>query len=496
MRNCHSSLVTGHWSAGRRGRGRRRGFTLIELLVVILIILIVSAVALPVVLPALSHRQVSEAARLLQGALVGARDSALKNGTPSGIRLMPDAAFPLAFLANGQIDPTQPLAASRIIPIESAPEYSEGMLTIENTQISFNVTYPAINGGGNYPIGTGNYIGGAQVLMVKEQIIGTANGTTGLNNPTSWFWNIRVGDKLQINGAGLWYTVVGPMFVTPQNGNAELFVNNGAAGSGSGFQDFQGGVTVQPEFLFLVNGLDDNSNGWIDEGFDGIDNNANGTIDEIAEWENETWPATMVNPSPLANVPYTIQRRPTPVANAREISLPTNVVIDLTMLLGSLPIAPEGNNQTATWQFAERSQFPNGVIDPYTGNVDILLNPNGTVVPTTIYSAPSSFGMSAAFFHFWLAERSDIVAPSASATAAPYLPVGNINQHLISTTSPYTGPTLQGEYRIVSLFTRTGQVTGNDNVQFDNPANPMNQSKYNPGYPFLAIEQGTTGGGR
>ena len=28
--------------------------------------------------------------------------------------------------------------------------------------------------------------------------------------------------------------------------------------------------------------------------------------------------------------PYTIQRRPAPAANSREISLPTNVVIDLT----------------------------------------------------------------------------------------------------------------------------------------------------------------------
>ena len=31
------------------------------------------------------------------------------------------------------------------------------------------------------------------------------------NSPTSWFWNIRVGDKIQINNAGPWYTVVGPM---------------------------------------------------------------------------------------------------------------------------------------------------------------------------------------------------------------------------------------------------------------------------------------------
>ena len=45
----------------------RRGFTLIELLVVIVIILIISLLALPVIIPALSHRQVSEAARLVQG---------------------------------------------------------------------------------------------------------------------------------------------------------------------------------------------------------------------------------------------------------------------------------------------------------------------------------------------------------------------------------------------------------------------------------------------
>ena len=38
---------------------------------VITIILIVSAVALPTVLPALSHRQVSEAARNLQAVLAG-----------------------------------------------------------------------------------------------------------------------------------------------------------------------------------------------------------------------------------------------------------------------------------------------------------------------------------------------------------------------------------------------------------------------------------------
>ena len=126
------------------------------------------------------------------------------------------------------------------------------------------------------------------------------------------------------------------------------------------------------------------------------------------------------------------------------------------------------------------------MINPFTGYVDILVYPNGTVVPTTIYSTPSSFGMSGAFVHLWLAERSDVVAPNPVATAPPYLPVGGLQQQL----GAYAGPSLQGEYRVVTLFTRTGQVTTNDNVPFDNPANPANGSTYNPGYPFLPVIQG------
>ena len=142
---------------------RRRGFTLIELLVVITIILIVSAVALPTVLPALSHRQVSEGARILQAALVGARDSAIKNNAPSGIRLLPDQVFsgigpkflPDGITPNpfaGILDPNQPLASNRMIPIAPAPDYSEGVLSILTPGILFGaftdttqLTYPVLN---------------------------------------------------------------------------------------------------------------------------------------------------------------------------------------------------------------------------------------------------------------------------------------------------------------------------------------------------------------
>ncbi len=106
-------------------------------------------------------------------------------------------------------------------------------------------------------------------------------GSLQPNPPTSWFWNIRIGDRIQINNAGPWYTVVGPMAVGPLNGNSELFVNVGPPGVR--VPDSSGttaGNLYHPDFLFLVNGQDDNNNGWVDEGWDGVDNNGNGLMDE------------------------------------------------------------------------------------------------------------------------------------------------------------------------------------------------------------------------
>ena len=80
----------------------RRGFTLIELMVVMLIILVISAIALPTIVASYSHRQVSEAGRIVQGAFVGARDNAIRNNRPSGIRLLPDPVFMTASVVVGQ----------------------------------------------------------------------------------------------------------------------------------------------------------------------------------------------------------------------------------------------------------------------------------------------------------------------------------------------------------------------------------------------------------
>ena len=140
-----------------------QGFTLIELLVVITIILILSVLVLPTVGSVLSHRQVSESARLLQAVLAGARDSAIRNNAPSGIRLLPDPVFSSINPSTGQLDSGAILAANRVIPIEPAPAYMEGLVTIGAVPQSLSLPYPG-DGGGNYPIN----VPGGTVLFLEE----------------------------------------------------------------------------------------------------------------------------------------------------------------------------------------------------------------------------------------------------------------------------------------------------------------------------------------
>jgi prepilin-type N-terminal cleavage/methylation domain-containing protein len=511
--------TTEHGLCTRRQRG---GFTLIELLVVIFIILLVSAVALPTVLPAINHRQVSEAGRILQGALAGARDKAIHDNQPCGIRLLPDPAFPITWTnTTNTVNPYQILAYDRVVPIESAPEYSEGYCTpvpaAAGGYFAQGLPYPIIQ----HQVSITWNLNAATVastppeLLLVESPVSTSSTTPGAPNaPTSWFWNIRVGDKIQINGAGAWYTVVGPMVIPPYGANiggtfyanTDMFVNAGPPTTIGNQNVPQITTTVttaagtatstQPvEYLFLVNGQDDNNNGWVDEGFDGVDNNGNAQIDEYAEWETEAWQGALANGG-VANVTYTIQRRPAVAPNAREIALPTQMVIDATSLL--LPQQ-------------ERSRVPLDIQTQYSGMIDIIVNPDGTVLPAVGYSSPSSFRMSSAFYHLWLAERQDLNAtqPGASATTTNYVAAS------WSGTSPYTlpiaqpggsytsnwgGPYLRGESAVLSLNARTGQISVNANPPFFyDPVlgytnSPGTNAVYNATYPFIQAEQGVYGG--
>ncbi len=461
----------------RRPQAGWRGFTLIELLVVMLIILLVSAVVLPTVIPAISHRQVSEAARILQGALAGARDTAINNNAPTGIRLLPDPALtgqPITVNGVPTLDPTKILASNRYIPIQLAPDYSEGYVYPQNLALPlFSATFPYYYGNlaGNYPSTTSHML-----YLVQAY----TNASNMLNPPTSWYWNIRIGDKIQINNTGISYTIVGPMTVL----NPELFVNVGNPGMTPPLTDANGNPV---EFLFLVNGIDDNKDGYVDNGWDGVDNDGINGVDDLNEWiEIETWQGSLQStPNPAGGYPYTITRRPVVSPGSRETPLPSNVVVDLTTW-----------NPGALGNYvSERSRLP---VDPTTGYVDILLNPNGTVVPTAVYSSPSSFGMNAAFYHFWLAERGDLFDPLVQPNVPYLLPMVRASTYPGGTPYPFPNDplgtrALTGERRLMTLYTRTGQLVTNQVETFDATAIPPGPG---PNYPFLAPQQGLRGNTR
>lgn len=446
------------------------------MLVVIFIILLVSVVALPTVLPALQHRQVSEAGRILQGALVGARDRAIHDGQPSGIRLLPDPAFNGINPTTGQLDPAYPLAFNRAIPIGPAPDYQEGMVNLfPPSTYAANFTTAQLATIRTVTTPQGTAWAGCPALILEQSVQDPS--TKAPNSPTSWYWNVRLGDKVQLNNGGPWYTVAGPMATV----NPEMFVNLGPPGSS--LPVLAGGVAC--EYLLLVNGQDDNGNGWADEGFDGVDNDGDGLLDESTcsistsgEWEPEMWLGSAG--AGLTNIPYTIARRPSPAPNAREIALPTAMVIDAT-----------------TWGNAnpERSRLP---IESTTGAVDVMVNPDGTAYFASMYGVPTRYGLGAVFYHFWLAERQDVQPPSTAATAPPYLPIGQITSDFGVNQTAYSGPTLKGEFAILSLNARTGRLLASDNATFDNPNLPVVQFfpvpppptppppiVYNPSYPFL-----------
>jgi prepilin-type N-terminal cleavage/methylation domain-containing protein len=513
-----------------RGSGRltrsRLGFTLVELLVVVLIVLLVSAVTIPAVVDSTRSRQVVSAAQILQSAFVGARDAAIRTVPPAprGLRFFPDETLTSpATVAPPLAKGAAILAYNRFIQLELAPDYTNGRITIGPRLPSgmvmgtFPTAYPH-SAGGVYPYPDSTVGNVSQVLMVEQSpfVGGYVTGATPQQNePTSWYWNVRIGDKIRPNDSGRYYTVVGPMVVTPGTNNPEMFVNVGLPGTTppltrTYYTDATGATVAgsfSPEFLFVVNGQDDDGDGYVDDGFNGFDDSPspNNSIDEVVpvlpttvnEWEIETWlgpeasttlvdPGTVAqSPTPawvsgantryLADRPYAILRRPVVAENARETALPGNVVIDATTsILPSGALRPVGAR--------ERSRLP---VDPASLTVDVMINATGQVVPTTIYSSPTSLDPSLQFLHFWIADRDQVVATAdQTASGVPYLlpmPQG-------TTSYPNAGDIqkrfLAGERRLLTVFSRSGLINVDAVETFDGT---------NPSLPFYDAQLGAGG---
>jgi hypothetical protein len=94
-----------------------------------------------------------------------------------------------------------------------------------------------------------------------------------------------------------------------------------------------------------------------------------------------------------------------------------------------------------------RSRLP---VDPRTGAVDLLIQPDGTAAPSLPYGVPASLGMGDAFDHFALVNRTDIVAAA----------------------DPMPAP--KGDWSILTLLRRTGQIVVTDNPD---PADPYSSAQ-------------------
>ena len=487
---------------------RPRGFTLVELLVVIAIIGLISAAALPVVLPALNERRVSEAARILQAVLAGTRDAAIRANAPRGIRLLPDPIFNYAGSISGG-----PLAANRFVPIEPAPDYTEGIV---------QTTQSTLPGGGANPT---NDSTGYHLRISEEPYTSGA-----LNSPTGWKFNIRQGDKIRFNDSGAYYTVAGPI-----NGLPTTAGSTDAIATMANPERFISYIPAQtspvpnatlpgwiPEFLDLTNGIDDDGDGWIDEscdgidndgdgvidpGYNGIDDNLDGQIDETAELfyskiagSNEFELEVFIGVQSSTNVidaNYTILRRPVVSPGAAETALPAGAVIDLTTWNAAVA-TPVSSSITL---LPERSRLP---VDPFSGYVDIMIDQSGRVVPPGAGSGGGGYYArspvaSIPFYHFWITDRADVHAPLWDPTAVtlPYVPT--LNPNYTSTANPqsyllpmpkdaFTPPPplppiqmpdgtqqkysvtpvyLTHERRLVTLFTKSGQIVANSIESFN-----------------------------
>ena len=150
--------------------GGRRGVTLIELLVVISIMMMLAAYALPKLAPMARERKIRETARSVSVFLSRARSRAIETGRPCGVVFQRfDATNPDDPLAN---------AATMLYQAEVPPPYAGDTLL-------------------------------ARVRMTSTIIQGEFQAK--IASPSDIQPNLlRVGDLIQINGQGPWYTIFGP----------------------------------------------------------------------------------------------------------------------------------------------------------------------------------------------------------------------------------------------------------------------------------------------
>lgn len=219
------------------------------------------------------------------------------------------------------------ITESHVSPLVRPEDYAEGLVNVRTTGVyTPDLVQWAID----------NNLSIYNRLVVEQAVFngvpGPAHPEGAPNNPTSWYWNVRLGETIVLGGVR--YTICGPML----QDNPEKFVNVGPQQidktgkfrvSWSPLKRTYGDGThpYSTEFLLLVNGKDDDRDGLIDSGWNGIDDNLDGVVDDDYEWETEHWATSAV--SGLTNAPYHVVRSMVPTTRGQH-ELPANIIVDLS----------------------------------------------------------------------------------------------------------------------------------------------------------------------
>ena len=157
-----------------------------------------------------------------------------------------------------------------------------------------------------------------------------------------------------------------------------------------------------------------------------------------------------------------------------------------------------------TWNSTrERSRIPVELGSLYC---DVMVNPSGAYIPTTLYSAPMSADP-LPFLHFWICDRSEVF-PRGTLWGTDTSGVPNHNPSdpspplayvfdelpMTSDTPGYTSTQiLKADRRLATMFTQSGLITTNT-IETVPPPNAWQPGEgFSTGsvsYPFLKAQQG------
>lgn len=168
------------------GRQRRPAFTLVEMLVVMAIITLIATITALVVPNVLRNQKVTQGANLLQGMLLAAKQRAVREQTPAGVRFIvaKDPLYPQRIVCTEMIYVVQPddlVIASDTLQLSASSPYTA---TSSTQDFSGGLTVSAA-AADQFTVQAGDYLelsGGGPVTAIQKVAVGsTPAGNTKYN---------------------------------------------------------------------------------------------------------------------------------------------------------------------------------------------------------------------------------------------------------------------------------------------------------------------------